>query len=372
MKTNRLFRHTVVGTLLFLGVCWSLSVAGQEQRAREAMYPNDHLLASAEWLLAHKDDPNLMIVDVRTDEYYEGECIPGAVRLPWREFRHNNVGLNLGSVFVGIERAQEILGRHGIQPSDTVVLYDSVERDGGATASYVFWILDLMGHGNVKILDGGIDAWRKIAATGEEPAAPEPVLYQADPAVIRPRLWADGEFIESRLGDPYYQIIDVRSEGEYLGDVGNKDLNGNPLKLGHIPTAVNIPYDGAWVDEETKLVKPYQELRELYRGISTGKAVVAYCHSGRRSSFTYFILRLMGFNDVIEYEGSWNQWGSYRNFFPVELEANRPAGDALPGTGDGGEDSQGAEQSESTPRKTSSTPSASGGGEPSGYVSCGG
>ena len=156
MKTKRLFRHTVTGILLFLGVSWSLSVAGQEQQAREAAYPNGHLLASAEWLLDHREDPNLVIVDVRTDEYYKDECIPGAVRLPWRTFRHNNVGLNVGSVFVGIERSQEILGQHGIQPSDTVVLYDSVERDGGATASYVFWILDLLGHEKIKSWRGAL------------------------------------------------------------------------------------------------------------------------------------------------------------------------------------------------------------------------
>lgn len=368
MKQGRLLRHTVTGVLLFLGACWSLNVAGQEQAARRAAWPNSQLIATPEWMKQHLTDGDLVIIDVRTDDYFDGELIPGAIRLPWREFRHNRVGLNLGSVFVGIERAQEILGNHGIQPSDTVILYDSVERDGGATASYVFWILDMLGHENKKILEGGIDAWRGIASVAEEPATLEPVLYQADPGAIWPRLWADGEFIKSRLGDPYYQIIDVRSPGEYLGEVGNKDLNGNPLKLGHIPTAYNVPYDNAWVDGEMKRIKPYDELRELYRGISSGKAVVVYCHSGRRSSYTYFILRLMGFDDVIEYEGSWNEWGSPRNFFPVELEENLPAGDALPGAGKDDEKSRPA----TTSRDTGSRPSSFGGSAPSGYVSCGG
>lgn len=366
MKNERLMRHVVISVLLFLGVCWSLSVASQEQKDREAAWPNAHLVATADWLLEHADDPDLVIVDVRTDEHFDEELIPGAIRLPWKIFRHNNVAMHVGSVFVGIEEAQNILGTHGIQPSDTVVLYDSVERDGGATASYVFWVLEMLGHEKKKVLDGGIDAWRKIGEVTSTSAEPEPVLYQAAPESIHHRLWADGKYIQNRLGDPYYQIIDVRSREEYLGEVGNKDLSGNPLNLGHIPTAYNVPYNSAWIDKESKRIKPYDELRELYRGIDPDKAVIVYCHSGRRSSFSYFILRVMGFDDVIEYEGSWNQWGSPRNFFPSELRENKPAGDALPGTGGGGTTMKtGSERSGARPAET-------GGGEPSGYVSCGG
>lgn len=366
MENGRLLRFAVIGVLLFLGVCWSLSVAGQEQAARRAAWPNENLLATADWLKEHIDDEDLVIVDVRTDKYFDGELVPGAVRLPWKAFRHNNTALHVGSVFVGIEEAQNILGDHGIQPSDTVLLYDSVERDGGATASYVFWVLDMLGHEKKKILGGGIDAWRKSEEGASDPAELEPVLYQADPETIHPRLWADGAYIKKRLGDPYYQIIDVRSRGEYLGEVGNKDLSGNPLKLGHIPTALNVPYDTGWIDEETKRIKPYNELQELYRGIDPDKAVVVYCHSGRRSSFSYFILRLMGFNDVIEYEGSWNEWGRPRNFFPVELQENKPAGDALPGAGGG------APTMKTEARPTGAQSSKPDDGAPSGYVSCGG
>lgn len=367
MRQERLLRQVVTGALLFLGVCWSLNVAGQEREARRAAWPNSRLIATPEWLAEHLEDGDLVIVDVRTDKYFNGELIPGAIRLPWRAFRHNNAALHVGSVFVGVEEAQKILGEHGIQPSDTVVLYDSVERDGGATASYVFWILDMLGHENKKILDGGIDAWKGVGEVVEEPSERQLALYQADPDRIHPRLWADGAYIEKRLGDPYYQIIDVRSRGEYLGEVGNKDLNGNPLKPGHVPTAFNIPYDAAWTDGETKRIKPYDELRELYRGIDPGRAAVVYCHSGRRSSFSYFILRLMGFGDVIEYEGSWNEWGSHRNFFPVELEENIPAGDALPGAGGD------VPPSSTEPQSSDGAPSSrTGRTEPSGYVSCGG
>lgn len=366
MENRTLLRSAVIGVLLFLGVCWSLSVAGQADAARRANWPNEDLIATTDWLNQHIDDENLVVVDVRTDKDFDGELVPGAIRLPWKTFRHNNAALHVGSVFVGIEEAQNILGAHGIQPSDTVLLYDSLERDGGATASYVFWVLDMLGHERKRILQGGIDAWREHGDVDSTPVESEAVLYQADPENVHERLWANGNYIKKRLGDPYYQIIDVRSREEYLGEVGNKDLSGKPLKLGHIPTAFNVPYGSAWVDDETKSIKPYHELRELYRGIDPEKAVVVYCHSGRRSSFSYFILRLMGFDDVIEYEGSWNEWGSPRNFFPVELKENTPAGDALPGAG-------GKAQSMKTKsRDAGAQLSKPDGGAPSGYVSCGG
>lgn len=366
MNQKRLIRYTVIGILLFLGVCWSLADAARQQ-TRSGAYPRGELLASAEWLKQHVDDDGLVILDVRADKYFDGNLIPGAIRLPWKTFRYNNTALHVGSVFVGVEEAQKVLGEHGVMRSDTLVLYDSVERDGGATASYVFWILDMLGHENKKVLNGGIDAWKAAGgAVDDEPAALQPVLYQADPDLLHPRLWADGEYIYERLGDPYYQVIDVRSRAEYLGEKGNTDLAGQPLKLGHVPTAFNIEYKQAWVDEGTKLIKPYPDLQKVYRGLDPDKATVVYCHSGRRSSFSYFVLRLMGFADVIEYEGSWNEWGSPRNFFPAELTENTPPTDALPGA-PGSRTAR-----ERVTRPETADPARRGDRASAGYVSCGG
>ncbi len=368
MKTSRLLRYSIIGILMFLGVCWSLTKAA-EQEAKEAMegYPNAHLLATASWLKAHIDDESVIVVDVRTDEYLDNELIPGSVRLPWRTFQYNDPALYRGSVFVGIEEAQKILGAAGVMRADTVVLYDSVERDGGATSSYVFWVLDMLGHENIKVLNGGIDAWkREGGATVSEPAKPDPVVYQAKPEAVMPRRWGKGRFVYERLGDPYYQIIDVRSHAEYIGEQGNTGLNEEPLKLGHIPGAYNVEYKKAWVDAETTLIKPYAQLQELYRGLDPSHATVVYCHSGRRGSFSYFILRLMGFRDPILYEASWTGWGNYRNYFPAEMEPNEPTSGALPGAVEAPEqrDRQetGRPSQQRDPEDQSST----------GYVSCGG
>lgn len=367
MKDSRLIRYLIIGVILTVCVFWSVSSATDEEGEK---YPNDQFLATADWLKAHLEDENLIIADVRADEYFDGKLIPGAVRMPWAAFRYDNPAANLASTFVGTREAQKILGDHGITREDTVVLYDSVERDGGATASYVFWVLDILGHERKMILERGIDGW--IASGGRtvgEPVSLEPLLYQAPAAEIQGNKLIDGRFIYHRLGDYYYQIIDVRSRAEYLGEKGTKGLSGEPLKLGHIPTAVNINYEAAWTDKKTKALKPYGALQQLYKGVSTNRGVIVYCNSGRRSAFSYFVLRLMGFDDVITYEPSWKEWGQPSNYFPVETAENKLTDTTLPTASAGG-------ATRSSTRKTGNAKPSSaqgGNGEPrGGYVSCGG
>jgi thiosulfate/3-mercaptopyruvate sulfurtransferase len=173
-----------------------------------------------------------------------------------------------------------------------------------------------------------------------------------------------------RLGDPYSQILDVRSRAEYLGEAPDTGLDGTVLKLGHVPTATNIDYTLNWTTPDIKAVKPYAALQGLYRGLDPGRAVITYCHSARRGSFGYFVLRLMGFEDVMLYEPSWMEWGNKRYYYPVETAENVITGDTLPGTTS---TSGGFNRRETTTGKSGAA-AASGGdrGSKSGYVSCGG
>ncbi len=369
MKNGKRIRYVAIIAILLLGVYWSASsaIGGPAGQA----YPNAGFLATAEWLKSHQADDSLVIVDVRIDKYMEGKLIPGAIRMPWSQFQYDDVAGNMGGLFVGIERAQKLLGEHGIARNDTVVLYDSVKRDGGATSSYIFWVLDLLGHENMKVLERGIDGW--IDAGGEtvsEPRTPEAVLYQAPSNEINPRKWVKADYMMPRLGDPYYRILDVRSRAEYLGETPNTGLDGTVLNLGHVPTATNSDYTLNWTTPDSKAIKPYAVLREHYRGLDPGRAVILYCHSARRGSFGYFVLRLMGFEDVMLYEPSWMEWGNKRYYYPVETSENIISGDALPGKTS---TSAAFNSLGKTTRKSGAA--ASSGDDPgskSGYVSCGG
>lgn len=364
MAQKQGIRFILIAILLLLGVWWS--IASADKGAGQFGYPGGRFMATAAWLGQHHSDGNLIIVDVREDKDFDGKLIAGAIRMPWTEFRYSDSVRGIGGAFVGPVRAQEILGAHGITRADEVVLYDSVKKDGGATASYVFWVLDLLGHQKMRILDRGIDAWTEAGnKLATEPRQVQSLLYQAPSAEIRLQRQADGRFIYDRLGDAYYQILDVRSQEEYLGKKSNPALDGSELKLGHIPSAINRDYRSNWVDPETKAIKSYQDLLEHYRGFNPNTAVITYCHSARRGSYSYYILRLMGVQDVRLYDNSWYEWGSQQLYFPIETRVREFAGQALPVSAMIG--AAGTTVSPTGATKAGTAPQSKGG-----YISCGG
>ncbi len=304
--------------LALAGVCPAALAAAAPE------YSEGRIVVTARWLNTHRNDPHLAIVDVREPKAVSGGFIPGALHMDWRLFQQADAVRGLGVFFVGVDRAQQLLGRSGIRRTDRVVLYDAEKRDGGATAAYVFWVLELLGHPEVMVLERGFEAWTE--AGFEAAAAPrtaEAVPYRSPVDELRPERWAGSAFIRTRLGDPGFQILDVRSPDEYLGNVVTPGLDGRPLKAGHIPGAVNIDYRLNWSDPARKTIKAPGDLQRLYDGLDPGREVVVYCLSGRRASFSYFVLRAMGFEKVALYDGSWLEWGSTRLSYPVETRPNR-------------------------------------------------
>ena len=364
MHNASFVRLTGIALLLLLGVWWALASAATEGTT----YPNGQYLLRASELMQRQQQEPLVIVDVRTDEYFDGKLIPGAIRLPWSLFRRDDPATNMDGLFVGPVEAQRILGQHGLFPNDMIVLYDSIARDGGATASYLFWVLDLLGHKKMAILERGIDGWLEVGGNVvNQPEQREPLLYQAASKEIDLRRWADEGFIYPRLGDPYYQILDVRSEAEYLGEALNTGLDDRPLKAGHIPGAFNVNYETNWVDPDSKALKSYAQLAEMYRGLNPTAGVITYCYSARRGSFSYFVLRLLGYEDVMLYDNSWFGWGRQDRYYPVETAANALSGQAPPQV------KQTATAAGQTPSKQPSEAQKSpSGSQKKGYISCGG
>lgn len=128
--------YTALAMLLLLGV--GMSEASAAEHDNSGAYPNGHILVSASQLQKLLGKESVIVVDARSDKDFDGRLVPGAVRIPWTLFTQADTIRNMSGVFVGTVRALEILGSRGIGRNDMVVLYDSVARDGGATASYVF------------------------------------------------------------------------------------------------------------------------------------------------------------------------------------------------------------------------------------------
>ena len=95
---------------------------------------------------------------------------------------------------------------------------------------------------------------------------------------------------------------------------------------GHIPGARSVPWGKACHDDGT--FKSLEELQKIYgaEGVNESKPVIAYCRIGERSSHTWFVLKyLLGVTNVVNYDGSWTEWGNLVGA-PVEKGAAKSVG----------------------------------------------
>jgi thiosulfate/3-mercaptopyruvate sulfurtransferase len=271
------------------------------------------VLVTTDWLAAHLDDEDVVVAEVdEMPELYDEGHVPGAVKLHWRDDLQDPVERDL------IEKSdfEQLMGRLGIAPSTTVVLYG--DRNNWF-AAYAYWYLKIYGHEDVRILDGGRQKWldegREL--TTDVPA-PEPVAYEASERDESIRAFRDEvrDAIE-RAGDA---LVDVRSPQEFTGELISPPgyEQEGAMRAGHIPRAESIPWAQAVLDDGT--FKPADELKELYgaKGVTDDKDVIAYCRIGERSAHTWFVLReLLGYPSVKNYDGSWTEWG---NLVDVPIE----------------------------------------------------
>jgi len=269
-------------------------------------YAHPEALVDADWVQAHLNDPNVRLieVDVDTNAYDQGH-IAGAVGFNWKkELQDQVVRAPLSK-----EHLEELLGQAGVSNDTTIVLYGD---NNNWFAAWALWILKYYGHEDARLLDGGRVKWLadKREITTEVPSYEQATYHAAEPET---NIRALRDQVLSQIGQSNVALVDVRSPGEYSGDLlapANLPQEG-AQRGGHIPGAANIPWGQAVREDGT--FKSADELRALYggKGVTPDKEVIAYCRIGERSSHTWFVLNyLLGYPDVRNYDGSWTEWGS--------------------------------------------------------------
>jgi thiosulfate/3-mercaptopyruvate sulfurtransferase len=269
-------------------------------------YARPEVLVSTDWVAEHLNDPNLRIVESDEDVLlYDVGHIPGAVKIDWVHDLNDPVVRD----YIDAERFAELLSAKGIGNDTTVVFYGDKNN---WWACYAFWVFQLFGHTNAKIINGGRKKWIE---EGRDLSKEVPNYPRANYRVPRRedapiRAFRDEVLKHVQSGKP---LVDVRSPGEYRGELLHMPdyPQEGALRGGHIPGARNIPWGKAVNDDGT--FKSPEELKALYEGegITPDKDVVAYCRIGERSSHTWFVLKyLLGYPKVRNYDGSWTEWGN--------------------------------------------------------------
>ena len=269
-------------------------------------YVHPEVLVDADWVEAHLHDPQVRLIEVDVDtSAYEQGHIPGAVGFNWKKELQDQVV----RAPVNKEQLEELLSGAGVSNDTTIVLYGD---NNNWFAAWALWILKYYGHQDVRLLNGGRVKWLadKREITTDVPSYPRTTYHAQEP---RDGIRAFRDQILSQLGKPDVELVDVRSPGEYSGELlapANLPQEG-AQRGGHIPGAANIPWGMAVREDGT--FKPADELGALYagKGVTPDKEVVAYCRIGERSSHTWYVLHyLLGYPKVRNYDGSWTEWGS--------------------------------------------------------------
>jgi thiosulfate/3-mercaptopyruvate sulfurtransferase len=272
----------------------------------------ENVLVTAEWAEENLETAGVVFVEVDEDTTaYDGGHIPGAVRIDWKTELQDPVRRD----FVDRAGFEKLLSAKGIANDDRVILYGG---NNNWFAAYAYWYFKLYGHQNVQLLDGGRKKWELDGRPlSSDAVTREETSYSAKEQDATIRAFRD-EVVEAINAK---NLVDVRSPDEFSGKLlAPAHLpQEQAQRAGHIPSAINVPWSKAANEDGT--FKSADELRELYQeaGIDEGKATIAYCRIGERSSHTWFALHeLLGYGDVKNYDGSWTEYGSLVGV-PVEI-----------------------------------------------------
>jgi thiosulfate/3-mercaptopyruvate sulfurtransferase len=253
---------------------------------RRAASPDAPVLLDVRWALgdphgeSHYRDghiPGAIYVDLDTE--LAGPHAPGEGRHP----------------LPPLPRLQEAARRWGVTLDGPVVVYDN---SGGLAAARAWWLLRWAGLTDVRILDGGLAAWRaagRAEATGAARARPASTVVLTGGHL--PTLTADEAAALPATGT----LVDARAGERYRGEVEPVDP-----RAGHIPGAVSLPTAGN-LASGVPLFRAAAELRERFAGL-TGPVGV-YCGSGVTAAHEIAALAVAGI-DAALYPGSWSAWSS--------------------------------------------------------------
>ena len=227
-------------------------------------YPHPELLETTEWLAAHLDDADLVVVDARRPEEYAEGHIPGALNLASPVFKAE------GSLETcSAEEFAEVVGALGIRPTDTVICYDA----GGPIAARLWWAFTRFGHEQTRYLHGGLRKWIEEGRPLETaPPTRSPVTYQL--GAQREELACTLPQAIERLGSDDVLFWDTRSEEEFTGA---RAMNNPEHRVGHIPRAIHLEWSEL-ADPATGLFRPAEETREVLaaKGITPEQEIVTY------------------------------------------------------------------------------------------------
>ena len=301
LSRRRLLQLTglTAGGALLASACGQAVVQEADAPEGPLAYANPQLLVETDWLAENLNKDGLRIIDVRSAEDYAAGHVPNAINLHSRTFIDPDN--EVSGMLIPPEAFAALVGAAGIGSDSEVVVYGSGNI---LWATRVFWALELYGNRNSRVLNGGFAKWaeEERELTTDVPSFPAATFtINFDPFLI-----GTFEEVQAAIEDDNAVVLDNRSAGEYAG----RDVRAD--RGGHIPGAINQDWVVYLNGGDARTFKTAQELTDLFdsAGITEDTVVYAHCQTAVRSSVAYFVARLLGYNNVQNYDGAWAEWGN--------------------------------------------------------------
>lgn len=263
-------------------------------------------LVDTNWVADRIGDPGVRLVEVNWDglDDYEQSHIPGAIGWHWKTALWDP----LMRQFPTDSDFRERMEHAGVRSDTTVVIYGSPVQFG----TYAWWVLKMLGHADVRILDGGQVKWELEgrATTTDVPDITRTTYVNGrrDEACRAGR----NDVVEE-LGKTRTMILDHRSIEEYTGErvciPGKPDVGAE--RGGRIPGALHVPFEDL-LNADTSF-KSRDEIADILGAYVSDPAqpIISYCRLSHRATLASFVMtELLGFKNVRVYDGSWTEWGS--------------------------------------------------------------
>jgi thiosulfate/3-mercaptopyruvate sulfurtransferase len=272
-------------------------------------YARPDLLAETGWLEDHLGDPAIRIVDCDEFPAYQRLHIQGAIGLRvhhyLKEPGDSASGTGIGTHVMTPGDFSDVMSRHGVSNGAEVVTYDN---SGGLYAARLWWVLRYFGHDRCRVLNGGFRKWfeegRPVSMSQQHVEPGE--FKAADP---QDDVCATLDSVTDAVGADDTVIWDVRDAREHTGDDPRSNKHG-----GHIPGARHTEWLDMTVSPPVRsgLFLPAEEMRRRLEaiGVTPDKKVITHCQAGIRAANAYFVLSLLGYPRIANYDASWNEWGN--------------------------------------------------------------
>jgi thiosulfate/3-mercaptopyruvate sulfurtransferase len=271
----------------------------------EQKYTREKFLTTPAELQKKLGSSALCLIDARTAEDYAQGHIPGATHFDL--FGLSLVDTTDAPLKAFMFMIHHVLELRGVNEAKEIVFYGT---NSDMRAARGVWFLEYYGHPNVKMLDGGFQAWKEAKGpVTHDATTPKAATFKI---AERRDVLATVDDVLHSLNKNDVAMLDTRSKGEHLG------THVRAARGGSIPGSIHIE----WTDnlDANGKFKSNAELKTMYdkAGITADKEVISYCQGGYRAAHSYVALRLIGFPKVRNYIGSWKEWGD-RVDLPIEM-----------------------------------------------------